>query len=53
MENTISISLSPMQVLLSLAFQVWMIIFPVIIIKKLNYLIGLLQEHHGTDNEVS
>ncbi len=43
MENTINISLSPLQVLLSVAFQLWIIIFPILILRKLNYLTQLLQ----------
>lgn len=53
MENAINISVSPIQLLLSLAFQVWIIVFPIIIIKKLNYLTQLLQQNYDTDNETS
>lgn len=53
MENSISINVSPIQMLLSLAFQVWIIVFPIIIIKKLNYLTQLLEENSDTDQEVS
>ena len=45
MENTINISVTPLQAMLALAFQLWMIIFPIIIIKKLNELMALLQDH--------
>ena len=53
MENAINVSLSPVQLVLSLLFQLWIIIFPIIIIKKLNYLTDLLQERLDTDKEVS
>jgi len=53
MENAINISFSPIQVLLSLAFQVWIIVFPIIIIRKLNYLIELLQEEENPDKGLS
>ena len=43
MENTISFTLSPLQVLISLAMQIWLIIFPVLILRKLNELTRLLQ----------
>lgn len=43
MDSSINLNLSPIQLLISLAFEVWMIVFPIIIIRKLNYLIGLLE----------
>ena len=52
MENAINISLSPIQALLSLAFQVWLIVFPIIIIRKLNHLSDLLQQHFDPDQEM-
>ena len=45
MENTINLSVTPFQALLALAFQVWMIIFPILLIRKINYLTDLLLEH--------
>ena len=45
MENAITVSVSPLQVFLALAFQVWMVVFPIILIRKINYLSALLQEH--------
>ncbi len=45
MENTISLSVTPFQALLALAFQVWMIVFPIILIRKINYLTDLLHSH--------
>lgn len=44
MENAITVSLTPLQVILSIAFQIWLIVFPIILIRKLNYLTALLQE---------
>jgi hypothetical protein len=49
MENSINLSVTPVQAVLALAFQVWMIVFPVLIIRKLNYLTDLLQEHLDDD----
>jgi len=56
MENSISISVSPLQALLGLAFQIWIIVFPIILIRKLNYLIALMTsqkyfEGEGNDSE--
>ena len=53
MENSINVNLSPIQALLSLAFQIWLIVFPIIIIRKLDYLTGILKEKFGIDQEES
>jgi len=45
MENSINLSVTPFQAILALAFQVWMIVFPIILIRKINYLTDLLQDH--------
>ncbi len=45
MDGTINLSVTPIQALLALAFQVWMIVFPIILIRKINYLTDLLHEH--------
>jgi len=42
MENAISISVSPLQALFALAFQIWIIVFPIILTRKLNYLTALI-----------
>ncbi len=42
MENAINISVSPFQALLALAFQIWIVVFPIILIRKLNYLTALI-----------
>ncbi|HBR14703.1 MAG TPA: hypothetical protein DD723_04050 [Candidatus Omnitrophica bacterium] len=46
MENAINVSLSPIQVLLSFLFQIWIVVFPIILIRKLNYLTALLQSQN-------
>lgn len=52
MENAISVTVSPLQVILALAFQIWIVVFPIIIILKLNRLNALLQDHiHGAYDE--
>ena len=45
MDNTINLSVTPFQAILALAFQVWMIVFPILLIRKINYLTDLLHEH--------
>lgn len=44
MENAITVNLTPLQVFLSLAFQIWIVVFPIILIRKINYLIALIQD---------
>lgn len=53
MENTITLKVNTIQLLLSLAFQIWIIVFPIIIIRKLNYLTALFHEQLGKDQETS
>ena len=53
MGNSINFSVTPIQLILSMAFQIWIVVFPIIIIRKLNYLTALMesknqpQEHDG------
>jgi hypothetical protein len=51
MENAINFSVTPIQALLAIAFQVWLIAFPIILIRKLNYLTSLLEEKFGAHDE--
>lgn len=45
MENAINLSVTPIQALLALAFQIWFVVFPIILIRKINYLTAVLHEH--------
>jgi hypothetical protein len=45
MESTVNFTVTPFQALLAFAFQLWMIIFPVMLIRKINYLTDLVHEH--------
>ena len=51
MENSISISVSPLQALLALAFQIWIVVFPIILIRKLNYLTNLIASQKYFEDE--
>ncbi len=51
MENTLNISVTSTQVILALIFQMWLVVFPVIIIIKLNRLTRVLEQRFGTDEE--
>ncbi len=45
MDNAIQVSFTPIQVLLSVAFQLWILIFPILILRKLHYLTQIVTEH--------
>ena len=52
MENSMNVSFSQGQLLFAMAFQIWMIVFPIILIRKLNYLIALMQDRSfDTDDQ--
>ncbi|MDD3374778.1 MAG: hypothetical protein PHY73_03520 [Candidatus Omnitrophica bacterium] len=53
MENGVTVSITPLQILLSLAFQAWIVIFPIIIIRKLNSISELLQSQYEDESEES
>ena len=53
MDQTINFSVTPLQLLLTLAFQVWIIVFPIIIIRKLNAVIAMMQDQFYSQNESS
>ena len=53
MDSNMVMNLSPVQVLLTLAFQIWLIVFPIFIIRKLNYIINILEDQFYPDNESS
>ena len=53
MENPITLNLSWAQIWLTAVIQFWIIIAPIIIIRKLNYLTNLMQAHFETDQEPS
>ena len=51
MENAIEFSVTPMQALLGLLFQIWIIVFPIILIRKLNYLTALVASQSNCDEQ--
>lgn len=53
MENAMTVSVTPLQAILALAFQVWIIVFPIILIRKINYLTELLQDQVDSNKEAS
>ena len=53
MESSVNLTVTPFQAVLALAFQIWMIIFPIILIRKINYLTGLLNDHLDQHQENS
>ena len=53
MESSVNLTVTPFQAVLALAFQIWMIIFPIILIRKINYLTDLLNDHLDQHQENS
>lgn len=51
MENAINITVTPLQALLGLLFQVWIIVFPIILIRKLNYLTALVTSQNDYEEQ--
>jgi len=50
MESSVTATVTPIHMLLGLAVQ---LVFPIIIIRKINYLTDLLHEHLDKDQESS
>ena len=51
MESAINFSVTPLQALLALAFQAWIIVFPIILIRKVNRLEALIEAHFSSPDE--
>jgi hypothetical protein len=49
--NSVNISVTSAQVILALLFQMWLVVFPVIIIIKLNHLTRRIDERFGPEEE--
>ena len=52
MDNTV-IQLTPLQIFIALAFDIWVIVIPILILRKLNYLTDLLHSYLDPDKEAS
>ena len=52
MENMINIQMTPLQSILVAALNIWIfIVFPIIVIKKLNYLTSLLEAQYYSEDK--
>lgn len=51
MENAMSVTVTPLQALFAVMFQLWFIVFPIIIIRKINNLTNLIWDHLEGHNE--
>ena len=51
--ETLSVSFTPVQAFLAVAFQMWIIVAPILIIRKLNHLTSLLEQQFQTEEESS
>lgn len=50
--SAINLSVTPLQALLAVAFQAWLIIFPIILLRKVSRLEALVEAHFGGQDEV-
>ena len=44
MENAVSMNITPIQLMIAMAFQIWLVAFPVLIFRRLNSLEKKLDE---------
>lgn len=51
--DQVTLNVSPVQVVLALAFQAWMIVFPIMIMRKIDRLTRLLEESPAPQNSES
>ncbi|MBF0388108.1 MAG: hypothetical protein HQL20_09700 [Candidatus Omnitrophica bacterium] len=51
--SAINLSVTPLQALLALAFQAWLIVFPIILIRKVNRLEAIIEEHFGGHDDAA
>jgi hypothetical protein len=52
MDSPISLSVTPVQAMIALAFQAWLIAFPVILIRKISRLEALMEAHFSSSEDV-
>ena len=51
MQDNMTINITPLQIILTLAFQLWIILFPILILRKLNNLTEIITQHFGDGGE--
>ena len=51
MNEAVNLNVSGFQIIIALAFQVWLIVFPILILKKLDYLARLLEDRLPSGEE--
>ncbi len=51
--EAITVSFTPLQAIFSLALQIWFIAFPIILIRKINYLTDIVEEQFDQNKESS
>ncbi len=49
--SAINLSVTPLQALLALAFQAWLVIFPLILMRKISRLEALVEAHFGGNDD--
>ncbi|MEI6438211.1 MAG: hypothetical protein WCO69_05635 [Candidatus Omnitrophota bacterium] len=51
--SAINLSVTPLQALLALAFQAWLVIFPIILMRKITRLEALVEAHFTAGDETA
>ncbi|MBF0595034.1 MAG: hypothetical protein HQL22_08695 [Candidatus Omnitrophica bacterium] len=51
MDNAINLSVTPLQALLALAFQAWLVVFPIILFRKISRLEAIIEDHFSSPDE--
>ena len=47
MQDAITLNVTPLQAVLALAFQIWIVVFPIMIMRKVDRLTRILEDHLG------
>lgn len=51
MQDAISLSVTPFQAILALVFQVWIVVFPIMIMRKIDRLTNFLEDRFGDSDD--
>ena len=49
--SAINLSVTPLQAMLALAFQAWLVIFPIILLRKVSRLEAIIEAHFGDHDD--
>ncbi|MBF0123044.1 MAG: hypothetical protein HQL21_06530 [Candidatus Omnitrophica bacterium] len=52
MDTAMNFSVTPFQAILAIGFQLWLLVFPILILRKLDRLTALFEEKFGEPEEI-